>query len=78
VALILGASITLGFSNTVIRYVFWIGLALVVAAVSRNGLEIVPVAYVVGELILISAVTRGGRGRSRPAATRWRKAPNRR
>ena len=32
VALILGASITLGFSNIVLRYVFWIGLALVVAA----------------------------------------------
>jgi hypothetical protein len=47
VALILGASITLGFSNTALRYVFWIGLALVVAAVSRNGLEIVPVAGVV-------------------------------
>ena len=31
VALILGASITLGFSNNVLRYVFWIGLALVVA-----------------------------------------------
>jgi len=41
VALILGASITLGLSNTVLRYVFWIGLALVTAAVSRNGLEIV-------------------------------------
>src|SRR5437879_12532898 len=42
VALILGASITLGFSNAVLRYIFWIGLALVVAAVSRNGLEIIP------------------------------------
>ena len=51
VALILGASITLGFSNTVLRYVFWVGLALVVGAVSRNGLEIVPVACVVGGLI---------------------------
>jgi hypothetical protein len=35
VALILGASITLGLSNTVVRYIFWFGLALVVAAVSR-------------------------------------------
>jgi len=61
VALILGASITLGFSNTVLRYVFWIGLALVVAAVSRNGLEIMSVAAVVGGLILIAAITRGGR-----------------
>ena len=31
VALILGASITLGFSSNALRYVFWIGLALVVA-----------------------------------------------
>lgn len=61
VALILGASIALGFSSTVLRTIFWIGLALVVAAVSRHGLEIVPVASVVGGLILMSAVTRGGR-----------------
>src|SRR5882757_2905753 len=61
VALILGASIVLGFSNTAIRYIFWIGLALVVAAVSRSGLEIVPVSGVVGGLILMSAITRGGR-----------------
>ena len=61
VALILGASITLGFSNIVLRYVFWLGLALVVASVSRNGLEIVPVACVVGRLVLIAAITRGGR-----------------
>ena len=61
VALILGASITLGVSNTAIRYIFWIGLALVVAAISRSGLEIVPVACVVGGLIVIAAITRGGR-----------------
>ncbi len=61
VALILGASITLGFSSSVVRYVFWIGLALVVGLVSRNGIEIVPVAGVVGVLVLITAMTRGGR-----------------
>jgi TRAP-type uncharacterized transport system fused permease subunit len=61
VALILGASIALGFSSSVLRYVFWIGLALVAAAVSHNGLEIVPVACVVGVLVLMSAITRGGR-----------------
>ena len=61
VALILGASIVLGFSNTVLRYVFWIGLALVAAAVSRNGLEIAPVAGIVAGLIVIAAITRGGR-----------------
>ena len=60
VALILGASITLGFENPLFRYVFWIALALAVAAVSRNGLEIVPVACVVVALILICAFTRGG------------------
>src|ERR1700761_3807017 len=61
VALILGASITLGFSNTVIRYIFWIGLALVVAAVCHNGIEIVPVAGIVAVLVAIAAITRGGR-----------------
>ncbi|MGH6714171.1 MAG: TRAP transporter permease [Bradyrhizobium sp.] len=61
VALILGTSITLGFSNAAIRYIFWIGLALVVAAVSRTGLEIVPVSCVVLGLIVIAAITRGGR-----------------
>ncbi|WP_426439899.1 TRAP transporter permease [Bradyrhizobium genosp. P] len=61
VALILGASITLGFSNTVVRYIFWIGLALVAAAVSRHGLEIVPIGSVVVGLIVIAAITRGGR-----------------
>jgi TRAP transporter 4TM/12TM fusion protein len=61
VALILGASITLGFSSNVLRYIFWIGLALVVAAVSRNGLDIVPIACIIAALVLISAVTRGGR-----------------
>src|SRR5450432_1344920 len=61
VALILGASITLGFSGNVLRYVFWIGLALVVGAVSHNGLEIIPVAAIVGVLVVMSALTRGGR-----------------
>ncbi|MDI1267068.1 MAG: TRAP transporter permease [bacterium] len=61
VALILGTSITLGVSSLVVRYIFWIGLALVAASVSRNGLEIVPVASVVAGLVLIAAITRGGR-----------------
>jgi TRAP transporter 4TM/12TM fusion protein len=61
VALILGASITIGLSSLVLRYIFWIGLALVVASVSRSGVEILPVAGVVGGLILIAAITRGGR-----------------
>lgn len=61
VALILGASITLGLSNSSLRYLFWIGLALVVGALSRDGLEIVPVAGVVLALVLVSAWSRGGR-----------------
>jgi TRAP transporter 4TM/12TM fusion protein len=61
VTLILGASITLGFSGGVVRSVFWVGLALVFAAVSRNGLDIGAVAGIVGGLVLIAAITRGGR-----------------
>ena len=61
VMLILGASITLGFSSNTLRYVFWIVLALVVAAISHNGLEIAPVAAFIGVLLLIAAITRGGR-----------------
>lgn len=60
VALILGASITAGASSMAIRTIFWVGLALVVAALSRDGLQIVPVASVVVGLIVITAFIRGG------------------
>lgn len=60
VALILGASITAAVSAAAIRYIFWIGLALVVAALSHDGLQIVPVACVVVALIVITAFVRGG------------------
>lgn len=60
VTLILGASITAGASSMVIRTIFWVGLALVVAALSRDGLQIVPVASVVVGLIVITAFIRGG------------------
>lgn len=60
VTLILGTAITTGAPSTVIRYIFWIGLALVVAALSRDGLQIVPVATVVVGLIVITAFVRGG------------------
>ncbi|MHC2643159.1 TRAP transporter 4TM/12TM fusion protein [Bradyrhizobium liaoningense] len=60
VTLILGTAITTGVSATAIRYIFWIGLALVVAALSRDGLQIVPVASVVVGLIVITAFVRGG------------------
>ena len=61
VTLILGASITLGFSSSVVRTVFWVGLALVFAAASGNGLDIGAVAGIVGGLVLIAVLTRGGR-----------------
>jgi TRAP transporter 4TM/12TM fusion protein len=63
VALILGASIVAGFPNTVLRYVFWIGLGLVAASLFRNGtnIDIRYVAAIVAALILITAVTKGGR-----------------
>jgi TRAP transporter 4TM/12TM fusion protein len=63
VALILGASIVLGFSNVALRYVFWIGLALVAGSLFRNGssVDIRYVAAIVGILVLIAALTQGGR-----------------
>jgi TRAP transporter 4TM/12TM fusion protein len=61
VTLILGASITLGFPSAALRYIFWVGLALVVSALSRDGLSIVSVASIVAALVLIAAITRGGR-----------------
>ncbi|MGY4629157.1 TRAP transporter permease [Bradyrhizobium sp. USDA 4486] len=60
VTLILGTAITSGAPSNVIRTIFWIGLALVVAALSRDGLQIVPVASVVVGLIVITAFIRGG------------------
>ncbi len=63
VALLLGASITLGFPNSVLRYVFWIGLALVTGSLFRNGsnVDIRYIAALVGALVLIAALTQGGR-----------------
>src|SRR5438067_194015 len=61
VALILGASITLGFSSNVLRFLFWVGLALIAGSLSHDGIEIIPVAGVVLLLVALSALTRGGR-----------------
>ena len=63
VALILGASIVLGFSTVALRYVFWIGLALIAGVLARNGsaIDIRYVAGVIAALILIAALTQGGR-----------------
>ncbi|MBN9043255.1 MAG: C4-dicarboxylate ABC transporter [Rhizobiales bacterium 62-47] len=59
--LILGASIALGLPNQTIRYVFWILLALVVGAMFQRGIDIMMVGAVVGGLVLLAALTRGGR-----------------
>jgi TRAP transporter 4TM/12TM fusion protein len=61
VGLILGASIVLGFSNTALRYVFWVGLALIVGVSFRNGIDVRLVVAIVVALVLLSAFTRGGR-----------------
>jgi len=61
VALILGASIVQGFSSNAVRIVFWVGLALITGAVSHDGLNILTIAGIVGVLVLISAISRGGR-----------------
>ncbi|MGD9836476.1 MAG: TRAP transporter permease [Afipia sp.] len=63
VALILGASIVLGFSSVALRYVFWIGLALIAGSLFRNGtsVDIRYVAAIVAALVAIAALTRGGR-----------------
>ena len=63
VTLILGTSIVAGFPTQVTRYVFWIGLALVVGSLFRNGtsVDIRYVAAVVLALVLLSALTIGGR-----------------
>ena len=59
--LILGASIALGLPNQAVRYIFWILLALVVGAMFQRGIDIMMVGLVVGALVLLAAVTRGGR-----------------
>ncbi|MBN9602189.1 MAG: TRAP transporter permease [Afipia felis] len=63
VTLILGASIVAGFPTQATRYIFWIGLALVVGSLFRNGtsVDIRYIAAVVLTLVLLSALTRGGR-----------------
>ncbi|MBI3701795.1 MAG: TRAP transporter permease [Afipia sp.] len=63
VALILGASIVAGFSSNVLRYIFWIGLALVAGSLFRSGsnIDIRYVVAIVAVLVLIAAITKGGR-----------------
>ena len=59
--LILGASIALGLPNQMIRYLFWILLALVVGAMFQRGIDIMMVGLVVGGLVILAALTKGGR-----------------
>ncbi|MBN8960017.1 MAG: TRAP transporter permease [Rhizobiales bacterium] len=59
--LILGASIALGLPNQMIRYIFWILLALVIGAMFQRGIDIVMVGAVVGALVVLAALTKGGR-----------------
>src|SRR3569623_1995861 len=63
VPLILGASIVAGFPSQATRYIFWIGLALVIGSLFRNGtsVDIRYVAAVVLLLVMLSALTIGGR-----------------
>jgi TRAP transporter 4TM/12TM fusion protein len=63
VALILGASIVVGFPGKVLRYIFWIGLGLVAASLFSTGssIDIRYVAVVVAALVLLAAITQGGR-----------------
>ncbi len=61
VGLILGASIALDLPKTVLRVIFWVGLALVAGALLRRGIDILSVVAVIAVLVLANAFTRGGR-----------------
>ncbi|OWZ89225.1 C4-dicarboxylate ABC transporter [Sinorhizobium sp. LM21] len=57
--LILGSSLALGISSTIIRVIFWVGLGLVAAAFFQFGIKIVMVALTA--LVLANAFRQGGR-----------------
>jgi len=59
VLLILGGSVALGFPTGVLRIVFWVALGLVAASFFRWGAA--PLLAAVAALILLNALTRGGR-----------------
>lgn len=61
VALILGTSIAIGLPVRLLRTIFWIGLALVAAALLREGLNIALVALAIAVLALACVITIGGR-----------------
>src|SRR5437868_10993808 len=44
VIVILGSAFAIGFSNNVLRLLFWVGLALIAGSLSHDGIEIIPVA----------------------------------
>ncbi|WP_043617754.1 TRAP transporter permease [Ensifer sp. ZNC0028] len=57
--LILGSSLALGISSTIIRVIFWVGLGLVAAAFFQFGIKIIMVALTA--LVLANAFRQGGR-----------------
>ena len=59
VLLILGTTVALGLPNTVLRYVFWIGLGVVAASFFRLGINVILAAVVA--LILVNVFIAGGR-----------------
>ncbi|WP_334119669.1 TRAP transporter permease [Limnobacter sp.] len=59
VVLILGASIAIGLSSTVIRILFWVGLGVVCAAFLQFGIWVIAGAIIA--LIAINALKKGGR-----------------
>jgi len=59
VLLILGATVALGLSNTVVRTIFWIGLGLVAASFFQYGIW--ALATAVGALIIANLFIAGGR-----------------
>ena len=59
VLLILGTTVALGLPNTVLRYVFWIGLGVVAASFLRLGINVILAAVVA--LILVNVFVAGGR-----------------
>ena len=61
VGLLLGAGIALGFKTTTLRVIFWIGLGLIAGALLREGMDVRVVAGLILALVLLNALTIGGR-----------------
>lgn len=63
IVLILGGSVALGLPNVILRAIVWVGLGLICAWIFRQDLRMAMplVGGLVAALILVNAVTRGGR-----------------